>query len=349
MKVESPLICTEEQIGNILRHSGFSLKGHALRGGFLELAYRDHPNEVIEESKNPRLVFHPAYPIVEGLDLKPAHAFIQYCKICKAIEEENPYRVFNELEKGIMPEFTRCPNGHVFSMRSMGRSLVAKKNGSLERKSLGFTSVKSVGINRILKGSEYAMLYEYVALSPGLEFKSTILDFEDMVEKLGLAEKSEIRIGRGRTRGFGRVSIKITLDENALDKESQRISGILHKTKGVVVLRALSPTFRLEKGSKGLLTEPFPQVAYSWMKPINLPVLNGNAVMTGLEESSGFSNIGKLPTPRFVGAEAGSLFFYRIEGTEWDTASRTLAEREFKGFGPFSSFGLNVLEVYDVG
>jgi hypothetical protein len=231
----------------------------------------------------------------------------------------------------------------------MGGSLVARKNGSLERKRLGFTSVKSVGINRILKGSEYAMLYEYVALPPGLEFKSTILDLENRVEKLGLIEKSEIRIGRGRTRGFGRVSVRITLDESALDKESQRINGILHKTNGVVVLRALSPTLRLEKGSKGLLTEPFPQVAYDWMKPVDLPVLKGNAAMTGLEEFSGFSNVGRLPTPRFVGAGVGSLFFYRIEGTDWNIASKTLAEKEFMGFGPFSSFGLNILEVYDVG
>jgi hypothetical protein len=71
--------------------------------------------------------------------------------------------------------------------------------------------------------------------------------------------------------------------------------------------------------------------------------------MTSLEEFSGFSNVGRLPTPRFVGAGAGSLFFYRIEGNNWDTASKALAEREFMGFGPFSSFGLNILEVYDVG
>jgi hypothetical protein len=324
------------------------LKGHASRGGFLELAYRDYPDEVVEESRNPQLVFHPAYPVVEGLSLKPAHSFIQGCKICGVIEEKNPYHTLNELEKGRIPEFTVCPKGHVFLMRTLGGSLVAKKGGSLERKGLEFTSVKSIGINRILKGSEYAMLYEYVALPPGSEFRSIIFDLGDRMEKLKLADKREIRIGRGRTRGFGRVGVKVVPETDALDRESERISNILRETNGVIVLRTLSLTCRLKRSSRGLLTEPFPHVAHEQIKPVELPVLKGNAAMTGLEEFAGFSNVSKLPTPRLVGAGAGSLFFYRVERDYWDEASKTLAEKEFAGFGPFSCLGLNILEVYDI-
>ena len=91
MSVESPLICTEEQIGNVLKHSGMSLKGHTLRGSFLGLAYNDYPEQVIEESKNPQLIFHPAYPVIEGSVLKPAHPFTYICKICKEVVETVSY------------------------------------------------------------------------------------------------------------------------------------------------------------------------------------------------------------------------------------------------------------------
>jgi hypothetical protein len=348
MRVESPLICTKEQIGNVLRHSGLYLRGHALRGGFLRLAYHDHPNEVIEESRNPQLIFHPAYPVFDGLKTEPAHVFTYSCKICGATEMKDPYQVLSELKEGRISESTICRNGHVYSIRTLGGSLIVNKNGRFEKKDPEFTSVKSIGINRILKGAEYKMLYEYVALSPGSEFRSIIVDLSDRMERLKLAEKSEVRIGRGFTRGFGRISVETSLEKDALNKESERIRRILQKTDGVIILRALSLVCRLKKGSKGLSTEPFPNIAGEWLKPMELTVLNVNAAITGLEEFAGFSNVGKLPTPQLVGAGAGSLFFYKTDKDYWTEASENLAEKRFTGFGSFSCSGLNILEVYDV-
>jgi len=345
MRVESPLICTEEQIGNVLKHSGISLKGHALRGSFLGLAYNDYPEQVIEESRNPKLVFHPAYPVIEGSVLKPAHPFTYSCKICKDRVEKNPYEALNELEKGKMPEFTACEKGHIFSMKTLGGSLLAKTKDS--SKNIDYTSVKSTGINRVLKGSEYAMLYEYVTLPPGAEFRGVISDLGDKMEKLKLTDISKIRIGRGCTRGFGKVSVKVIEEENILEKEFERIYSILQKTNGTIILKALSLTCSLKKGSKGILTQPIPNIPFEWMKPIEVSFLNGNAAITSIEEFAGFSNISKLPTPRLSGAGAGSLFFYRIGKDYWDKASKMLAEKEFEGFNPFSCFGLNILEVFD--
>ena len=353
MRVESPLICTEEQIGNVLRHSGPYLKGRALRGGFLGPVYQDHPDEIhpdeiVEESRHPQLIFHPAYPVFEGLNVEPAHSFIYSCKICEAIEEKDPYGMLGELEKGKMPEVIVCQKGHFFSIRTLGGSLIIRKRDRLERRGLEFTSVRSVGINRFLKGAEHGMLYEYVALSPGLEFRSFIVDLADRMEKFGLTQKSEIRIGRGCTRGLGRINVKIGLEEDALYKESERIRRILEKRDGTLILRALSPVCRL-RGDGNLFTEPFPETGDGWLKPIELSVLNGNAAITVLEELSGFSNVGRLPTPRLVGAGVGSLFFYKADGNRWDEISKSLAEKRFTGFGPFSCSGLNILEVYDVG
>ncbi|MEM0171869.1 hypothetical protein [Thermofilum sp.] len=348
MRVETPLICTEEQIGNVLKHSGLYLRGHALRGGFLGPVYREYPDEVIEESRNPQLIFHPAYLVFEGLDTKPAHVFMYSCKICGVTEERDLYEAMDELQKGRIPEVTVCQNGHVFSIKTLAGSLVVKKNGHLEERNPEFTSVKSIGINRFLKGAEHKMLYEYVALSPDLEFKGVIVDLGDKMERLKLTERNEIRIGRGLTRGFGRIGVKIDLEEDALDKESERIARILHKRGGTIVLRALSTICGLRRGPKGLFTEPFPSSIDEWLKPIEFQILNGNAAMVGLEEFSGFSNIDRLPTPRLVGARAGSLFFYKVDRNHWDDASKKLAERRFTGFGPFSCSGLNIMEVYDV-
>ena len=347
LKVESPLICTEEQVGNVLKHSGHYLKGRTLRGAFLGPAYRDHPDEVIEESKNPKLIFHPAYPIFGDTVSEPAHPFVYSCKICGKIEEKDPYEVLEKLEKNTIPEAV-CPNFHVFSMKTLGRSLLIRKNGVLEKRDLEFTSVKSVGINRFLKGAERKMLYEYITLSPGLEFKGFIVDLDDKAERLGLLEREEIRIGRGCTRGFGKVSLEISLEKNALDMEERRIRKILQKRNGILVLRALSIVCRLKMDTKGLYTEPFPEIVEKWLKPIEFPKLNGNCAIVGFEESLGFSNVSKLPIPRLVGAGIGSLFFYNVDKDHWNEVSKKLAERRFIGFGPFSCIGMNILEVYDV-
>ncbi|MBS7649018.1 hypothetical protein KEJ17_05180 [Candidatus Bathyarchaeota archaeon] len=348
MRVESPLICTEEQIGNVLRHSGACLKGHTLRGGFLGPAYHEYPDEVIEESRNPQLMFHPAYPVFEGLNAEPAHAFTYSCKICGATEEKDPYEALSELGEDRIPEVMVCRNDHIFSIKTLAGSLVVRKNGRFEKKDSEFTSVKSIGINRFLKGAEHKMLYEYIALSPGSEFRSIIVDLGNRMEKLKLVEKNEIRIGRGVTRGFGRVSIKISLEKDALDEESERIARVLQKRNGIIILRALSTVCRLKKVSKGISTEPFPNITDEWLKPVEFSILNGNAAITSLEGFSGFSNVSKLPVPRLVGAGAGSLFFYKTNGNCLSEASRNLAENRFTGFGPFSCSGLNIMEVYDV-
>lgn len=348
LRVKSPLICTEKQIGNVLKHSVIYLRGHTLRGGFLRLAYEEHPNEVVDESKIPQLIFHPAYPVFKELDTKPAHPFIYSCKICNVTEEKDPYEVLSELKKNNIPEATICKNGHIFSMRTLAGSLIAKKNGCFERNNLKFTNVKSVGINRLLKGAEYKMLYEYVALSPGLEFKGFIVDLGDKVERLKLTEKDEIRIGGGITRGFGRVSVKIAFEKDMLDKESERIKRIIRRRNGTIILRALSPTFRFKKDL--ISTEPFPNITgfEKWLNPIELRILNGNAAITNFEEFSGFSNASRLPTPRLIGAGVGSLFFYEIDKNYENEASKKLSEKRFTGFGPFSAAGLNILEVYDI-
>jgi len=169
----------------------------------------------------------------------------------------------------------------------------------------------------------------------------------DTMERLKLVDVSEIRIGRGCTRGFGKVRVKVIEEEDIFEKEFERIYNILQKTNGTIILKALSLTFSIEKGSKGILNQPSPNIPFEWIKPVKVTFLNGNAAITIIDEFAGFSNISKLPTPKLTGAGAGSLFFYRIEKGYWDKASKILAEKEFTGFNPFSCLGLNILEVCD--
>ncbi|MEM4581406.1 MAG: hypothetical protein QW092_03485 [Candidatus Korarchaeum sp.] len=348
--LESPLVSTEEQIGNVLRHSGAYIKGRVIRGAVLNSLYIRNPNAVKDEVMRPKLIFHPAYPVKDGGVCKPAHPLTFSCKICRKPPrgyDSSPYKLLKAFESGEFRLPVFCEKGHPLSMSPKGGMLLDGRGEGIELRSL---RMESVGINRFLKSSEMGMLYGYVALPPGLTFRGLVVDRAGKVRDLEIDGIEEIRMGRGVSRGMGKASVKIKLMEDGLDKEVRRIEDIMNRSGGLVVLRALSHVFHLKMDSDGLISLPLPEVRGEGISEVQISPygsLGGNAIFTKLSEVLGFSSVSRLPIPRIVGADVGSLFFYRVSMSSLSDAARYLAEREFLGFGPFSASGLNLLEVMD--
>lgn len=343
--LESPLVSTEEQIGNILRHSGAYIKGRLIRGAILNLLRSRHPDEVKDEIEKPKLIFHPAYPF-DGEIYKPAHPFVFRCKICKEMPSpdwtekyKEIYDIVKSLKDGKFQRPICCKKGHPFSLESSGGALV--KNNS-EKFTVRHVRVESVGINRAVKSSEVGMLYGYVALPPGLSFKGLIVDIGSRIE--GIAEIKEIWMGRGISRGMGKASVKIREVDGKLDERKKEIKGVIER-KGILILRALSQIFSLKLGLNGIYSIPLPSLNHKAISPVRIDAFNGNGIFTGFSGVLGFSSLSRLPIPRITGADIGSIFIYEVSADQVDDAAEYLARGELLGFGPFSASGFNILEV----
>ena len=173
--LKSPTVISKTSFERLIAHERFYISGQTFRGAFLTALLREGV-DISKEEKNPKLIFHPLYPVQDGKTAKPAHPLIYECKICG-----DTTSILGDviLEKKEFKIPRSCKNGHLFSMKSMKGSILIKENDRYRKVKLEYIVMHSVGINRILRSSEFGMLYGYACLSPETTFKGIIVDLED--------------------------------------------------------------------------------------------------------------------------------------------------------------------------
>ena len=322
LKIKTPLIIAGPKYGRVIEHSTSYIPGSSIRGAILTLLKFMNSKLVDEEISNPRMIFHPAYPVDEDWGLTyPADPLTFKCKICGEISREplEPFKAPIKYSKD-----------HICVFKNIGGSLICFKGDEVKSFKLKYVLIESVGINKILKSSEVGLLYSYIALAPGALFRGLIIDSEDRLEPMikdsGLDMNSlKLKIGRRTSAGLGHVDAKIIEDKNYIDKRMKQLSN----AKGTPCLLARSPIFTFDYDEKGIFSTTR-----------NIKGLTVKYILnTGIVKASGYSIKSNTPKVMVKGLNIGSLI---VPGK---TDLNDLIKLELYGIGPFSTSGLNIVEV----
>ncbi len=351
IEVKTPLVHSGPKTGNLLVHSRQEIPGLTLRGAFLAKPWREGKKDLVKrELKDPKLFFHPAYPVVNDETAKPAHPFMYECKVCGEIfvpkSFEEPKRIASFNFETYNPPYICRKGKHIFSTKSIGGALVFMEGNSYIKHETTYSKTEAIGINRVVKGAEIKMLYGYVAVSPGSIFKGLIIDLSNRMEELGFLDEEiiDLFIGGAISRGYGHVEVKISEKKGYIKRESDRIKKTLELFDGKIILIAISPVFSLSFLNEKLTSTPTIDLGRMGIKAEPLLIYKDlNYVLTETTRVSGFSLLSNLPKVSIEAAEIGSLYFFK---TENDLNPTKIAERELLGFGSFSNVGLNILEVF---
>ncbi len=330
---ENPILLSQPTIGNVYHNTYNYLLGSTIRGAILTYL-RMNKFGIDEEMINPSIIFHPAYLVKDGYIYKPAHCLVYECKICKKADYPfvtiNPYDSnyisidpSNRLHIDNIPPI-RCNKGHPFALKPIGGELIAVKDGKiLDKYNDKYTLFDSVGINRITGSSEVGMIYTYVA-SLQKQYRGLIVTKDNCKLDISKLNNAVISIGKGINRGFGTVKIKIKeIDKNAIIKRYDKLNG------KQVVLKALSPIFKLNINKDGLVT-----TANFKIKSNSCHVLSN-----GSTKLSGFSLFSNTPKVKLNALKEGTLLI--INNIEHED----LADIELNGIGDISCAGFNIVEV----
>jgi len=361
LEVKTPTVITKTQVTNILRCETDIINGSTIRGAFISTLMRNNCYKYIDvmgkcdkcdnkdclirfEIKNPKLVFHPFYPVFNEAVTKPSHPFTYECKLCEGPNKifiAKSFQGYDKLRKFDIKQFVnpkKCKEEHYHTLKSIAASLIYKTRDGFYRKFRHQHSLlDATGINRYLGSVEIGMLYSYVGIAPGTKFRGKIVDKADVLRELKAYGKMKIYVGRGFSRGLGHVEVDIKENKEYFDKRCEEVSKVLDELEGKIIFRSLSPVFNLSyKEETGITSLPIPN-------PGNLPITQTLPCLSGLVEVSGYSIKTNMPKVKIKAADIGSLFFCKIkEKIEIDE----IVQRELFGFEPFSIIGLNILEVY---
>jgi CRISPR/Cas system CSM-associated protein Csm3 (group 7 of RAMP superfamily) len=221
-----------------------------LKGAIVAGLYRTNivGKEFLEkEARNPEIFVSNAYPVEKGKSY-PCHPFGYRCKAFHA-EETGHHKTLNyaieameALENDKPPNFkTSCPKGHL-AVEPLHPNPVIPDGNSLRTVKVHSCRSISVGINKHRASSEKGMLYEYDAIAVGQRFWSSAA----IPDELNIENSKEFSIGRGVTRGFGRIRIT-DVEKLPLEERASQIGDIVMKRKKVVFY-TLSNTLSIRDG-----------------------------------------------------------------------------------------------------
>ncbi|GIU72560.1 MAG: hypothetical protein KatS3mg003_2039 [Candidatus Nitrosocaldaceae archaeon] len=328
--LKTPLLISKPTIGNVIRNEYSYLPGSVIRGAILKELWLDgYKDKIKEEMVKPSIIFHPAFPIFEDKIYKPAHALIYKCKICKKNKyiEKDPYTI-NSIEDLEIERF--CNNGHPYTLKSIGGKLF--NESLLKECKLSYTILTSVGINRIVKGSEAGLLYSYIALEPNNSFEGLIVVDDN---RYNIDKINTVFLGKGSSRGFGEVELKIKEVDYYKIRED-KLNDIINKSNtNKLVLKAITPLFNITYSENGLINDNNFDLDRFGLK-YNFSLVSSTSTI------SGFSIYSNIPKISLTGIKEGSLLYaHKTASTNIDK----LVEMELKGIGPFASNGFNIVEV----
>lgn len=328
IELNTPTLITKQSYSAVIKHSTEIIPGSAVRGALLSHLYENGINVELEVN-DPKIYFHPAYPVDDGIACEPAHPFVFRCKICGSIEDRlSDFKQRNYNVSDLLRSISECVKGHRFLLKPIGGSLITRKNNNISRHETRYVSMTSVAINKSSRSSEPSLIFRYLPIEPG-SYEGLIAGDEERLDKLGIAGKEyQVYIGRGSSRGFGHAILRL---EDVTDKYKQQRKEAIKKSivEGETFLRAKSPVFSIEDF----------MLRYVPASDIFSIV---NHWVTGIINQSGYSLLTNLPKINLSCANIGSL--YLIKPTSEEAVEKYL-EGELKGFGPYGNVGFNFLEV----
>jgi CRISPR/Cas system CSM-associated protein Csm3 (group 7 of RAMP superfamily) len=359
-EAESPLHITDM----VSRNNFFSatyIPGPTLRGAFLT-KLRTRSEDIFNLGlKN--ICFSPSYPVCKAghapVQSLPSHFAMLRCKICsrlKKVEKAYQVDILRNILEGHEISHIPCPCEplkHGISVMEKASELYCPAceryvsiNDHIER-------MMSSSIDRKTRTSTpTGMLFSYEYILPRTEFMSQILVTEDDLIK-EIPSEMDITVGRGISRGFGRMKLHFDDGTEEMKKSRERIAEALEKS--VLVLAAKSPCFHIDiqdgVGFVSKSTIDRGEFAMSLERSANLL---GKKVDSRVVEQSiqgvdfrggtcwikGWSFKGNIPKPSIIAAAPGSLFIMRFKQSLQDVED-AIALLEFTGIGPHSLTGVN--------
>jgi hypothetical protein len=329
IELKSPCLIAQDSLSSVLKNSSDVIPGSTVRGAILtELHGKGF--DVAKELNSPTLIFHPAYPLVNGERTNPAHPFIYQCKICGSLKDGlSSLSALAFDVRGFLSEFSSCDEGHLFALKSLGGKLIYRSGNSLNVFHSLNVGLTSVGINKLTRSSEMSMIYRYVCLNQGSKFGSLIIDKSNTIKSEGLEDEFDVNIGRGSSRGLGRASVKIkNVTDSYLSRRRNEIKNLISKQ---ILFIAIAPVF-----------------SFSDLEIRQVPAMEGMHLkghwLTGTCTVSGYSLLTGLPKAKLLCGQIGSLFLVEFERIDEDK----MIDLELSGIGPCSSIGLNIVEALKI-
>jgi len=332
LRVESPTIVAERG-----HRSGFkSLKhipGQTLRGAVISALYRDgviNDKRVSEESKEPTVIASPAYPLFRNKQALPAHPFIYKCKACgrvhDSLKESLDSLAKNKVEELIL---VTCPTDKGGCGKPAVKSLYGKPiTDTLEEARVATFAQISVAISKGRGAAEVGMLYSNEVLAVGQHFWATLVLPDD------LEPPSELRVGRGISRGFGRFSVKTQkISETELQRRADNLAEYIMSGGRRLVFYAVSPLVEVS------LNSATPNISKIYLNDVArlvqpeigkvrlriFSVLGQKSFVTGWDVKE------NRPRPPLPSAGAGSLVVADVENGKPDEAALGLTWLRFIG------------------
>jgi len=361
--LESPLILTTSIERNIYQSNINFIPGKTLRGAILSKFYRDGFKDVVNESNNPTLIFHPAYPFIEGKTSVIAHAFTYKRKIGGG-----------EILSILDDDLELLKNGRIIEKipllaENIQGEILFKNGEKYEIIELEKVRLESTSIDKNLGKAREGMLYTYEAVVPWVKiddktfniyFSSKVVDvgnrfqeyLEKSFEKNGDTYESKIYIGKGISRGFGEAKILIRREKIDLEKRASEIEEFI-ETRKIVVIESYTPFVDFTITNMGLASKQYIELidlGNDWigeqggLKIMSISLNEEERILCYGRTAlfSGWSVKLNKPKPVFTTSMIGSLYVYSIFDSNYNSIARGLAKAELIGLNKLSSIGLNI-------
>jgi len=209
----------------------------------------------------------------------------------------------------------------------------------------------SVAIDRKSGTSEEGFLFLYDGIRPGFVFKSQVTVADDnLATFIAHQNKSEVFIGRGKSRGFGLIELEITPINIDLKKRASEIKKYSVDENNYLIGITLSPVFDFVLGDGTIVTTghiDLAKAANNAAKIVGLDVEFDNTVESEqiFGENirvGGWSLLALQPKTRFYAVDAGAVYIFKLDRELSDNSALTLATLEQVGYTPIKMSGFGI-------
>ncbi|MHA1285073.1 MAG: RAMP superfamily CRISPR-associated protein [Promethearchaeota archaeon] len=290
-------------------------------------------------------------------DIIPSHTLMMACKVCKAKEK---FLIQNRLKKWIKMDYfyTSCEICKYKTTMQPINSYFCR-NCKIIFKKPSKNSTISTSINRAKMSSLTGHLFHYNYIESGNIFESYIVlgKNDEIVNEL--QKINDIKLGRAKSRGFGKVLLKIeelSLTEK-VSKNIKIIKDTLLKEKVLIIAaktNIFSLKFDISKNDLGFLSDPTIDLNMAINRVnniLNLGLQNLNESDFQLINSLGSTELKSAwsfktdqPKPHIFAATPGSLYKFNVKTESIDeNLLKALGYLEFIGLDDYSKLGYNLI------
>ncbi|TDA41297.1 MAG: hypothetical protein DSO07_05305 [Thermoproteota archaeon] len=358
LSLESPVILVRRA-----GRSGYSslsgrIPGSSLRGSVISWAFRTgYIGDPGSERNEPKLIAHPAYPVGEST-ARPPTPYIIRCKgdenLIDLLGRDRVKELTGASSLDKMFSYFKDQQKHCYKMKEIAGSTKSVRSPVFVGRKIRAVGeevdvMASVGINKLTRASERGMLYNYESILPGGRFSSILVDMTSERKYVEfLRKEGKILIGRGVSRGFGRVSVRIKwekeLDLLRKELESEVEKWILDKNGRRIAMYARSPATKI----MGLgYSSPIPELDGGWVGVSGVEIARdeeGRRLAIGFRET--FFSVAYptgIPRPSLSCSAEGSVFIAESK-QDLESVKKAVALGSLIGWDGLSCLGLNIIQ-----